>query len=73
MKLDALYDRLVEKGTGGHPDHFTPDPIFREAADAILLMQDMIEKLVIATNPLKVTPDYLPRLRVEASKLIGRD
>lgn len=34
-----IFDKLDWNATGGHPDHGTPDPIFREAADKILLLR----------------------------------
>lgn len=38
QRLKDLLARLDDKACGGHPDHFTPDPIFREAADMIRIL-----------------------------------
>jgi hypothetical protein len=43
-----IFRRLEDRATGGHPDHGTPDPIFREAADAILLLRADLGKLASA-------------------------
>lgn len=45
----------------------------REAADEIDVLRAALERLVIATNPLKVTPDDFNQIRNAASKLLGRE
>lgn len=45
MDYVALLAKLDDKACGGHPDHFTPDPVFRTSADAIRLLQMEIERL----------------------------
>jgi hypothetical protein len=57
-RCESMAALLTEKGTGGHPDQYNPDPIFLDAAGGFILAAwdlcraaDAIESLLKQVNP----------------------
>lgn len=52
-----LLKKLQWKATGGHPDQYNPDPLWREAFDAVLLLShDLGEAAVLLRDVIGYKP-----------------